>query len=225
MNTMSSVGHAISWRAKKLSRTITRPFEFLWIQRVKGFETPVTPHFDAPTLKRFADELGRANVYLEYGSGGSTIMADRLRKVTRTVESDRFYARAVRRGLGASSTVTIVVPDLGLTGYWGRPLFNRKAKGSRYVGAGYADPAAPMPDLVLVDGRYRVACALGVARRANRAGTHSTVLFDDYRERPEYHVIEEFLGEPERIGRSAIFRVGKQLIPDATFLRFAEDAA
>ena len=47
-----------------------------------------------------------------------------------------------------------------------------------------------MPDLVLVDGRFRVASALTAF--ANLAGlSDARVLVDDYTNRPHYHVMEK----------------------------------
>ena len=41
-----------------------------------------------------------------------------------------------------------------------------KAKGTRYINAPFNAIATEFPDLIFVDGRYRVACALESANRA-----------------------------------------------------------
>ena len=60
------------------------------------------------------------------------------------------------------------------------------------------------PQLVLIDGRFRVACFLTSLLRA-KPGT--LLLFDDYTERAYYHVIEEFLRPQQQTERQAVFEV------------------
>lgn len=98
---------------------------FFYVQRLRGFEPPGEPSLDRETLQRLKSELASAKLYLEWGSGGSTVLADRLRVPTITVESDLFYARSVRKVL-AGSCVELLTPEIGLTGQWGWPLFKRQ---------------------------------------------------------------------------------------------------
>ena len=126
-----------------------------------------------------------------------------------SVESDRFYAAAVRGALPSPEKAIIVVPRMGITGEWGMPLLGKERKGPRYVCAPFGELRNAFPDLIFVDGRYRVACVLECAREAAAAKKTATVLMDDYEGRPAYHVLEQFLGKPERIGRAASFIVGE----------------
>ena len=192
-----------------LSR-IRRTVRALYNQRVQGYPTPEAPHFDNPTLERFKHELSKARLYVEFGSGGSTIAADRQKIKTVSIESDPFYAKAVKNGLSPDTTVKMIVPNIGLTEDWGMPVLNYGRKGERYVSAPFDGSA--FPDLILVDGRYRSACALEAARRAKLSGATATLIFDDYDSRPHYHQVEQFLGEPERVGRSAVFIIGEQTV-------------
>ena len=70
-----------------------------------------------------------------------------------------------------------------------------------------------IPDLVLIDGRFRVCCFLTSLARAE-AGT--ILLFDDYRDRPLYHLVEEFVQPSRQCGRQTAFvvpaNVDKQLL-------------
>ena len=48
-------------------------------------------------------------------------------------------------------------------------------------------------DVYFVDGRFRVACVCAAFLHASKLGrTDVSVLMHDYRERPEYHVVQEF---------------------------------
>jgi len=61
------------------------------------------------------------------------------------------------------------------------------------------------------------------ARQAVRAHCTSTVLLDDYERRPHYHVLEERLGTPERVGRGAVFSVGDRSIADDALRTYLTD--
>ena len=58
------------------------------------------------------------------------------------------------------------------------------------------------PDVVLIDGRFRVACFL-YALIHTKPGT--VIIFDDYADRPEYHVVEEVISPVEVDQRQAKF--------------------
>ena len=76
------------------------------------------------------------------------------------------------------------------------------------------------PDLVLIDGRFRVFCFLTTVKLAP-VGTK--ILFDDYINRPLYHVVEEFCEKIETCGRQALFEVSqsaKKKVTDETLTTF-----
>lgn len=177
---------------------------FFYVQRVKGFDPPSDkPWMDPEGSARFKQELAKANGYFEYGSGGTTVLADRAGISAISVESDPFYARTVATQL--SGSLTQIVVNLGITGPWGSPLRSTFRKGQSYVEAPYNRGFSP--DFILVDGRYRAACAMVAANHAAGTGHIITVMVDDYVTRPWYHYVEEYLGQPEIVGRAAIFTV------------------
>jgi hypothetical protein len=190
--------------------------DFYITQRVTGFAVPREPHFDDPTRARFDHELQSARLFLEFGSGGSTLAASSLGVRTVSVESDAFYAKAVRRALGEHSTAIVLDASIGLTRQWGRPIMKFRTTARLQRWKSYVERPWPIieqvglfPDLVLVDGRFRRACALETARRAIEANQSTLMIFDDYfkPENKNYRSVESVLGEPERAGRSAIFNV------------------
>lgn len=187
--------------------------KWIYVQRIKGYSPPGDPHFDAQSAEKHRELLGRAKLYVEYGSGGSTRLADTMGVETVCVESDPYYAAAVRKTLDSNSSVRIIDIHLGLTGPWGIPIFS--TPNPKRIRRWNMYPLAPytvlengrVPEFVLVDGRFRRACALESARRAGLAGVPLTIMFDDYYKeaRDHYHAVEEFLGKPRRIGRAAFF--------------------
>ena len=77
-----------------------------------------------------------------------------------------------------------------------------------------------MPEVVLIDGRFRVLCFLATLKFAP-VGTK--IIFDDYNHRPYYHVAEEFARKIEVCGRQALFEVSddaKSKITDEVRLSF-----
>jgi len=190
---------------------------FFYAQRVVGFAVSDSPWLDEETAVWLEERLARAKTYMEFGAGGSTRLAGRLKVPTIAVEGDPYFAAAVRRGLASGHQVSVVDAGIGTTVEWaiplpGKPTPARARKWSKYLAAPYAKLAEmglPFPDLVLVDGRFRRACALKTALEAKRHGASAELLFDDYYDtgREHYHVVEALLGAPRRVGRSAVFSI------------------
>ena len=185
---------------------------FLYAQRVIGFDAPERPHMDEPSYVAFQSYLKTASFYLEFGSGGSTVEASRHGIKTVCVESDRFYARIVRTKIGKDHDTVILDAKIGETEAWGMPIQKRRTparvkKWMNYtrIPFDYIAGTGLFPDFVLIDGRFRTACALETARQAFMRGKYPKLMFDDYQDRPYYHMVEEFLGSPQMIGRSALF--------------------
>lgn len=187
-------------------------------QRLKGVGVSDKPWFDDETLAWFEERLPRAKSYLEFGSGGSTIMAARLGVPTISVEGDHYFAQEVSKRLAPGHKVQVLRPPIGMTGLWGvpfpgSPTPDRVQKWRSYIDLPFevlAKSEQEFPDLFLVDGRFRNACALRAALEAKQAGRTAELLFDDYaaEERATYKQTEAILGAPQRIGRSAVFAIG-----------------
>jgi hypothetical protein len=168
----------------------------------------------ARTATRLRSLLAGAETYLEYGVGGSTRLAARSGPATLIgVDSDRRFLAAVGRAIeqaGKAINWHPVHVDLGPTAYLGFPRTLRaRPKWGDYAMAPWR--LGLSPDLVLVDGRFRLACALATAAHA-RPGT--VVFFDDYATRPWYWKAARYLDLVERVGRAAILRVRELRAPE-----------
>lgn len=193
----------------------------MYQQRAVGFPPPGgVPYMPPEEVAFFTKTLEHCRGYVEFGSGGSTVYASRLGVPTISVENDAFYARSVKSQLTGHSVIQVVT-SLGPSMAWGMPAFPRVKLARRYVMAPWT--SENFPDFVLVDGRYRVACALTTAHEAFRRGVRVTLMFDDYVERPSYHPVEELLGQPPLIGRAAVFAVGEQHVPIEEIERWLRD--
>lgn len=168
---------------------------------------PDSPWMPARTAFRFSSLLADSDTYLEYGVGGSTQLAARAGPTTLIgVDSDRRFLEAVGRAIdqtGKGIDWHPVHVDLGRTSYLGFPrTLGAHAQWRDYALAPWQLGFAP--DLVLIDGRFRLACALVTAAHA-RPGT--VVFFDDYATRPWYWKASRYLDLVEKAGRAAIMRV------------------
>jgi len=159
----------------------------------------------------------QAGVILEYGSGGSTVMAAEMPgKRVFSVESDIDWMKMMRRWFRANPPLSPVVvhqAGIGATARWGKPLDDSDyAKWPNYPNSVWDRDDFAHPDVVLIDGRFRPACLMTVALRILRP---VTVLFDDYRSRKAYHTVEDLLKPTEMIGRMARFDVAPMTLPPA----------
>ena len=172
------------------------------------------------TLPREAAEVLRAayagaGVILEYGSGGSTIMAGEMPgKRVFSVESDADWARRMRGWFAVNppaADVTIHHANIGPTKEWGHPADDRQfRRWPGYANSVWERDDFVHPDVVLVDGRFRAACLMTVAMRIRRP---VTVLFDDYLARDAYHKVEVLLKPAAMFGRMARFDLTPQPFP------------
>lgn len=159
------------------------------------------PHMPAAAAEALHNYLVKANVYVEFGAGGSTVLAAGLGVPNIiSVDSSEEWTRKVAEQIGRSSysgNLLALHANIGATKEWGYPKDTSDlAKWPSY----YSDPWRLLkekkltPDLVLIDGRFRVCCFL-MALIHLKPGT--VILWDDYRDRPEYHMVESFI-QPQR---------------------------
>lgn len=153
-----------------------------------------------------------AETILEYGSGGSTVLAAQFGRTVFSVESDKAWAdRLVAHVDPISPKVHVHYADIGPTGPWGVPMKAREyRKFHGYALSVWDRPDFVEPDLVLIDGRFRASCLVAVMLRATKP---VTVLFDDYLKRRYYHGVERLARKEEMVGRMARFTVTPGAIP------------
>lgn len=117
----------------------------------------------------FERYLANATNYFEFGCGGSTILAckvgrhdlsvtsvDSSQDWINTVKDNKYVAAKDKKGLVHASTVNI-----GPVGRWGYPKQSvDESQGAWYLYSQAISMTGKEYDLVLVDGRFRVACLL-----------------------------------------------------------------
>lgn len=131
-----------------------------------------------------------AGGYLEWGAGGSTLAAVRapIGRIL-SVESDAAWLERLRAHpevatAAASGRARLLHGDIGPVGAWGAPADDSAfLRWPRYVATAWAwcAEAGFWPELVLVDGRFRTACALSVLLAARAGGgPMPALLFHDF---------------------------------------------
>lgn len=142
--------------------------------------------------------------FFEFGSGGSTLFAfehANLKSIT-TVDSDTKWLEKVKAEKPLESDVKsgrirFKHVDIGQTGKAGFPDHPGAGAGANYSAAIIG--AKPVPDLVLVDGRYRVACFLQTILAAIQEDwPQLTIMIHDYHRWPYQENAEAVLGKPTR---------------------------
>lgn len=167
------------------------------------------------------DAYARAEVILEYGSGGSTVLGAELGKRVLSVESDKGWARMMQRWFAENppgGEVDVIWSNVGATQKWGYPIDdNNWTRYARYPLQVWDRAGFEHPDTVLVDGRFRVGCALATAFRISRP---VALYFDDYVNRKRYHEVESFIGAPAQTeGRMVRFDLEPTPLPPDRLLR------
>ena len=123
------------------------------------------------------------NIYFEFGSGGSTNIASFYNLKTYSVESDANWHKKLKNTGIIANYITI---DLHATSL-GYPSKETNVNDWKiYIQAYKKEYNA---DIILIDGRFRVACALDIFSKIR----NDTLIFiHDYKNRKQYHIIERY---------------------------------
>ena len=137
-------------------------------------------------IKAFSHFMKPENTYFEFGSGGSTNLASyyKLKKIY-SVESDVNWHNKLKKIL--SNDIIYLTIDLKVnntSGYPGKGITVEDWK--KYIQAYKAEYNA---DIILIDGRFRVACGLDIFSKIKY---DTLVLIHDYNDRKEYHILEKY---------------------------------
>ena len=170
---------------------------------------------DAAEIALLAAALAAAGRYLEFGAGGSTLLAVRARpELIVTVEGDMAWVERIREhpeiaAAEASSRLVLVPIDLGPIRAYSVPTDpGSSALWPAYHAAAWAHFGAVPPDLVLIDGRFRLACGLQAVLRCPPT---TRLLIHDFWNRPAYHRLLDFTDTLERAGTMALLQPRREL--------------
>ena len=153
----------------------------------------------------FKQYLINCNIYFEYGVGASTrwVLENTKSKII-SVDTDMKWINTINFS-DQSPRIKLNWINLGELENWGRPTsYEYRDRFIDYISNVWS--FNKKADVTLIDGRFRVACFLYSLINAK---TNSLIIFDDYNNRPCYHVIEEIVSIYKICGRQALFKVPK----------------
>ena len=155
----------------------------------------------------FKENIINASVYGEYGCGTSTIYASNNSSAEIiSVETSEKWINKVRSEVRHENKLNIKFINVGMTSEWGYPIsYSNRKEFIKYIK--FIWEQSKLPDLILIDGRFRVACFLYSLMKAKK-GTR--IIFDDYN-RKEYHVIEEYI-KPIKIEKDQALFIVPEII-------------
>jgi hypothetical protein len=159
---------------------------------------------DDRMFKKFARDCCN---YSEYGCGKSTFwMSKNTNANITSVDTSKDWVAIVEKQILNNKNTLVKFIDCGTVKKWGKPIDLSK-KDSFIQYAEFLWKQDIKPDMVLVDGRFRVLCFLISLKHANE---NTKLIFDDYVDRPHYHIVEKILQPIEFDGRQAYFCVPKK---------------
>lgn len=196
--------------ALKLTNGVTWPTETVR-DLISLPKIPSVPAMPPDVVRAFREAMSSSKCYLEYGSGGSTVMACEAKiPSVICVESDLVWLKAVREKLNGHhrpEALHLRHVNIGPTREWGYPVSEKQWRHWPLYALDCWNLCRNrnlQPDLVLIDGRFRVSCFLATLIFAQEG---CRVFFDDYADRPHYHQVERFLKPVRIIGRAAEFLI------------------
>jgi hypothetical protein len=187
---------SLPWKKKSLPRRKSGDLN-------QALTSDAMDEFLGEDYKWYREALAGSSRYAEYGVGTSTLFVDKTFSCEiKAVETDEIWARGTADVLPGQQIIHV---DLGPIGKFGRPkTYDFSHKFREYFEAPFSEGFKP--DVVLVDGRFRVACFL-TALKMSSPGT--VIFFDDYPYRWTYHVVENVI-RPEKVSR----RLAKFIRPE-----------
>lgn len=164
----------------------------------------------AAEVSRFAEALADARTLVEFGAGGSTLLAARsdVARIVAVENDPAWVARIVgHKEIAAAQTkgrLEVLSIDIGAVVQYGFPVDDSKASSwPQYWQSPWKRLNGSAPDLVLIDGRFRLACGLETVRRCPSA---TTLMIHDFWNRPHYHLLLMFVDVVDRVDSLAILR-------------------
>jgi hypothetical protein len=200
---------------KKIIRAFTPPISHYILKIFKKcfFDPASKKLFDGDDAL-FKEYILKANTYAEYGCGASTIWVFKNTNANiLSVDSSEIWIKKIKNKCGNSKRVNLYHANVGVVGEWGTPLNYDNSHNFHH----YTDwiwEQESIPDIILIDGRFRVCCFLTALLRAKEG---AYIFFDDYSNRQEYHIVEKFIKPIRFYGRQALFSV-----PNKNYLNLQE---
>lgn len=175
------------------------------------------PHLSTNDTTMFYKYLDTIKVYFEYGSGGSTYQASIRPNICKiySVESDIVWQNKVKqvtRFQESHKDIIHIFNEMDTQqNNWGYPGTNatniQKINYSNHITKLTKDQQLEI-DLVLIDGRFRVACCL---KCFDVIRNNCLIAFDDFLNRKHYHIVLDYFDIVEQTSDNMMVILKKKL--------------
>lgn len=216
-----------NYQNKRQSQTVEQNMSSTSVDLIKPTATrpeeaaSSTPAALTPSIRMTPKEiellirhLKSSQAYLEFGAGGSTQLAiEHARGRIVTVESDAAWVEKLKADPKVKAAIdarrlSFMHIDIGPVGDWGVPRGETRIKHWKdYFSAPWISLDIPF-DLVLIDGRFRIMCALMAAAYAS---DETRIAIHDYGVRKHYFVIEKYFDTIETADTLVILKRRKNI--------------
>ncbi|MDC3031141.1 hypothetical protein OA182_02875, partial [Candidatus Pelagibacter sp.] len=145
--------------------------------------------------------------------GGSTIYLIKRNKNLISVETDKNFLEIIKskaQNIKLHKSV-LFYENIGETNLWGYPIDNRINKKNlirwkKYIRSPWRYiKTKNFPNLILIDGRFRVACAV-LALKKIKFKSRSLVFFDDFNQRDYYSDVLKVAKVIKKLDRATILK-------------------
>ena len=152
------------------------------------------PHLSKNDKQMFYKYLDKSKIYFEYGSGGSTYQASLRNNIIKiySVESDKEWLNILQQRITSNNVIYFFNEMNVEPNTWGYHGSNS----TQIQHINYSNNIRKLTleeqqriDLILIDGRFRVACCLKCFEIIN---TDCFIAFDDFLDRPQYNVVLDY---------------------------------
>lgn len=186
----------------------------LWINRFSSKPLFHPFRMTRKEQKLFDRCVSESKNYLEFGMGGSTFrVLQKSQANVYSVDSSEPWIHMMKQykfiKKMLQSRLSLIHVNIGPTHEWGRPL----GESSKHLFPDYSKEVfnkidSDEIDTVLVDGRFRVSCALSTVKECRNKDLK--ILFHDF-EREHYHVVLKYLDKVESADTLVVLKVKQQL--------------
>ena len=150
---------------------------------------------DKPEEQLFREGISRASRYFEIGSGGSTVNAALTGMKVISVEGDRDWVNDMKKRYSPLCDVDLQLVDFHTSYNLSYPSPNTTHETILQYTRSYKPEYKA--DMILIDGRFRVACALNVLKYIDET---TEVYIHDF-ERKDYHIVLNYYTKEKQAGR------------------------
>ena len=158
------------------------------------------PNMTDKEIALFSSLADRSERYLEFGCGGSTYVASQRvsRSIVSVDSSTEWLKRVSAACAGSECSVKpkTVYVDIGPTGAWGVPTdAGTRSRWPAYYESVWTVSDTYESDLILVDGRFRVACFVNTLMNCR---PDAVIVMHDFASRSQYRAVNQVAREIAR---------------------------